>query len=77
MGGDRTPQPRSWEARPEKHMTFIKLNGAGKRALAEIRAGEIELGVGCAAVAAREQTLVGFNSRRFAVFYPQFLLQLH
>ena len=77
MRGDRTPQPRSWEARPEKHMTFIKLNGAGKRALVEIRAGGTELGVGCAAVAARELTLVGFNSRRFAVFYPQFLLQLH
>ena len=53
------------------------VNGAGKRALAEIRAGETELGVGCAAVAAIEQTLVGFNSHRFAVFYPQFLLLLH
>ena len=68
MGGDRTPQPRLWEARPEKHMTFIKLNGAGERAMAEIRAGETELGVGragetelgvgCAVVAAGEQTLV-------------------
>ena len=52
----------------EKHMTFIKLNGAGERALDEIRAGETELGVGragetelgvgCTAVATGEQTLV-------------------
>ena len=42
----------------EKHMTFIKLNGAGERALAEIRAGETELGVGRAAVAVGEQILV-------------------
>ena len=38
----------------EKHMTFIKLNGAGERALAEIREGETELGVGKAAVAVEE-----------------------
>ena len=84
LPGQESSEEKPWEAselrsldpgRPdlrvlvaEKHMTFIKLNSAGERALVEIRAGETELGVGrarktelgvgCAVVATGEQTLV-------------------